>query len=905
MSENSQDNYVKIYNELQEARGVIARQQQDIENIEKSTCWRITKPIRTVGIAVKKGAKKCKTIVCFTGESIKKAFCWLKQYGINEGTKLIIQRVKLKICKTNQKKEINSIANTEQGWEEFVQWLDDTSYEFIDIFSVPMGWNTKLFQRFQHISLNVGKIGGIAIYGAHPGVDTEIKIYKFINPRLCIVNLDNWQIKQKMFEILDKRKELKYIRIQSIDLATTIQEVQAYMYKGYYIVYEYIDELTPQITGNIPEFVYARHEFLLKNKRVIVVATSDKLFSQALEIRKSTINMAVSTNGVDYEYWHTTKDQFSVPDDIKCVVERGKKIVGYHGALAKWIDYDALREIAEDGKYSLLLIGFEHDESLKNSGILENENVFYIGPKPYDQLVQYAVWYDVAILPFVINNITLSVSPVKIFEYMALKKPVVTSAIPECKKYKSCLIAKDTKDYLKQIEKAVKLIDDNDYLKLLDEEALANTWQAISERTVKMVYECIDNEKKILDARKEEKLPDVVSNADSIEYKNAYLNQVLDIATNRKSVHYKEITNKPYSRQKDDAKIIAYYLTQFHPDPHNEEWWGKGVTEWNNVVRAVPQFIEHYQPRIPGELGYYDLRIKDVMKRQVELAKMYGIYGFSFYYYWFNGERLLEQPLEMFLENKDIEFPFSLCWANENWTKRYDGTNSDILMEQPTTVESYKNVIHDMIRFLKDDRYISIQGKKVITVYRPSLMPKVKEVLNYWREVVRKENLGELYIIAVKENMIELDWLSEGYDALSEFHPGTLYKECNKINDQLTYIRKDFSGEVFSYPDIVERKKYFNYTYKKLYRAVMPMWDNTARRNNKGMIFHQANPELYKEWLKDVIEENVEKHNVDENIVFINAWNEWGEGAYIEPDRFYGYAYLNATKEAVEECRNI
>ena len=905
MSENNQDNYVKIYNELQEARGVIARQQQDIENIEKSTCWRITKPIRVVGIAAKRSAKKCKIIVCFTGASIKKSFCWLKQYGINEGTKLIIQRVKLKICKTNQKKEINSIANTEQGWEEFIQWLDDTSYEFIDIFSVPMGWNTKLFQRFQHISLNVGKIGGIAIYGAHPSVDTDIKIYKFINSRLCIVNLENWQIKQKLFEILDKRKELKYIRIQSIDLATTIQEVQEYMYKGYYIVYEYIDELTPQITGNIPEFVYARHEFLLKNKRVIVVATSDKLFSQALEIRKSTINMAVSTNGVDYEYWHTTKDQFSVPDDIKRVVERGKKIVGYHGALAKWIDYDALREIAEDGKYSLLLIGFEHDESLKNSGILESENVFYIGPKPYDQLVQYAVWYDVAILPFVINNITLSVSPVKIFEYMALKKPVVASAIPECKKYKSCLIAKDTKDYLKKIEKAVKLIDDNDYLKLLDEEALANTWQAISERTVKMVYECIDNEKKLLDARKEEKLPDVVSNADSIEYKNAYLNQVLDIATNRKSAHYKEITNKPYSRQKDDAKIIAYYLTQFHPDPHNEEWWGKGVTEWNNVVRAVPQFIGHYQPRIPGELGYYDLRIKDVMKRQVELAKMYGIYGFSFYYYWFNGERLLEQPLEMFLENKDIEFPFSLCWANENWTKRYDGTNSDILMEQPTTVESYKNVIHDMIRFLKDDRYISIQGKKVITVYRPSLMPKVKEVLNYWREAVRKENLGELYIIAVKENMIELDWLSEGYDALSEFHPGTLYKECNKINDQLTYIRKDFSCEVFSYPDIVERKKYFNYTYKKLYRAVMPMWDNTARRNNKGMIFHQANPELYKEWLKDVIEENVEKHNVDENIVFINAWNEWGEGAYIEPDRFYGYAYLNATKEAVEECRNI
>ena len=184
-------------------------------------------------------------------------------------------------------------------------------------------------------------------------------------------------------------------------------------------------------------------------------------------------------------------------------------------------------------------------------------------------------------------------------------------------------------------------------------------------------------------------------------------------------------------------------------------------------------------------------------------------------------------------------------------------------------------------------------------------MPKVQKVLSYWREHCKSEGIGEIYIIAVKENGIETDWLAEGYDAVTEFHPGTLYKNCVNISGDLQYIRNDFAGEVFSYPDIVYRQKYFRYDYKKLYRAVMPMWDNTARRNNKGMIFHGSTPELYKRWLKDVIIAGQKRDDIDENIVFINAWNEWGEGAYLEPDKRYGYAYLQATKEAVEECRKV
>ncbi|SKB51867.1 Glycosyl transferases group 1 [Lachnospiraceae bacterium] len=895
---------VDIYNELLEAREVIVQQRQEIADIKGSLSWKITKPYRVAVGLLKKGYHKLKKYTIFGFTAFVNCFRWIGQYGVKEGLKLIREKVVSKIQAKKKLAKIHTIVNETDCWKEFEDWIESIPHEFIDIFSVPMGWNTKLFQRFQHISLNVGKINGIAVYGAHPSVDKDVDLYKIISPKLCLVNLENPQVKQKMFEILDKRKELKYIRIQSIDLATTIEEVNRYIYKGYYIVYEYIDELTPQITGSVPQFVYERHEKLLKNKNVIVTATSDKLFKQALEIRKSKTNIIVSTNGVDYDYWHDTRGDADPPEDIKEIVEQGKIIVGYHGALARWIDYDALKAIADTDRYSLLLIGFEHDDSLKNSGILEYSNVYFLGSKPYSELVKYAVWYDVAIMPFVLNNITLSVSPVKIFEYMALKKPIVSGALPECKKYGSCLIANTLDEYLEQLENAVQLIDDEKYMEVVSREAKENTWEAITKKVVNLVYAAREDQiKKLNNSKKEETIPDIYNTTLTDLYKSFYMDEVLDISRNRKSVYYKELIQKTYKRQENDVKIIAYYLTQYHPDPHNEEWWGKGVTEWNNVTRAIPQFLGHYQPRIPGEMGYYDLRIKDNMKRQIELAKMYGIFGFSFYYYWFNGERLLEQPLEMFLADSDLDFPFSLCWANENWTKRFDGTNLDILMEQPTTVESYRNVIHDMVRFLNDPRYITVDGKKVITVYRPSLMPKVKEVLKYWRRVAEEKGVGKLYLIAVKENTVEIDWLSEGYDAVSEFHPGTLYKECTKINDTLVYARRDFSGEVYSYKDIVINKKYFNYSYPKLYRAVMPMWDNTARRNNKGMIFHESTPMLYKEWLMDVIHESYEKADTEDNIIFINAWNEWGEGAYLEPDRFYGYAYLNATKEAVEECR--
>jgi len=385
--------------------------------------------------------------------------------------------------------------------------------------------------------------------------------------------------------------------------------------------------------------------------------------------------------------------------------------------------------------------------------------------------------------------------------------------------------------------------------------------------------------------------------------KDDYIKQILSSAKASGKEFVAESTSV-YQRKNGDAKIIAYYLTQFHPNPENDEWWGKGVTEWNNVCRAKPQFVGHAQPRLPGELGFYDLRIKENMLRQVELAKNYGVYGFSFYYYWFDGARLLERPLDLFLNNPDIDFPFSLCWANESWTRRFDGTCGEILMKQSDSVESYQAFIDSIISYMKDSRYIKVDGKPLLTIYRPSFIPACKEVLQTWRDKCRNAGLGEIHIVGVKEHTWDHDLLALGFDAQSEFHPGTVFKHCNDITHNIKFVQPKFEGLVLDYEDIVVNKKYFKYDYKTLYRAVMPMWDNTARRDNKGMIFQNSSPLLYKTWLEDVIVAGNNRDDIEDNLIFINAWNEWGEGAYLEPDREYGYAFLQATRDAVESARD-
>lgn len=376
-----------------------------------------------------------------------------------------------------------------------------------------------------------------------------------------------------------------------------------------------------------------------------------------------------------------------------------------------------------------------------------------------------------------------------------------------------------------------------------------------------------------------------------------YTKAVLSIPQMR-SDEYVAYENHEESQKK--IKYIAYYLTQFHPNEKNDEWWGKGTTEWTNVSKTVPQYVGHYQPRLPGELGYYDLRIKENMQQQILLAKNYGIHAFCFYYYWFDGARLLEQPLNMFLENPDLDIQFCYSWANENWTKRFSGTNTDILMKIGDSAESDIRFIYDVIPAFQDNRYVRIDDKPVLIVYRPVNLHEPKKVLAEWRRIV-KEQLGtELYIIATQEKADSCDWMQYGFDAETEFMPKTVLPRINEINGKMPLIRKDFHGCIYDYREIVEKQLYLNNPNRKVYPAVMPMWDNTARRNNNAVIFHGATPKLYAKWLKDIGDKVIGNTLLDDKMVFINAWNEWGEGTYLEPDRYWGYAFLEETYRSLE-----
>lgn len=356
--------------------------------------------------------------------------------------------------------------------------------------------------------------------------------------------------------------------------------------------------------------------------------------------------------------------------------------------------------------------------------------------------------------------------------------------------------------------------------------------------------------------------------------------------------------------REEDPKLLAYYLPQYYPDPHNECWWGKGSTEWTNVSKAVPQYVGQYQPRCPGELGYYDLRIQDNIKRQIELAKIHGIYGFCFYYYWFDGERLLDVPFDHFVNDETIDFPFCISWINESWTKQWSGNSNTPLIEIPKDAACYKRFIESCWQLFEKPNYIHVNGRPVLLIYKPLDIPEAEEVLSYWRSFVKQKTGKDLYLIATvgAANVLASD-VRMLFDACGEFAPGCYLKEMRDITASKTYVCKTFYGKVFDYRDFVENSRYLNVKAEKLYRAVIPMWDNTARKKDKGMIYDGATPQLYKKWLRDVIRETKKDPTLDDRFIFINAWNEWAEGTYLEPDLKWQYGYLNATKDAILEAR--
>ncbi|GEM_PF-1257475 len=388
---------------------------------------------------------------------------------------------------------------------------------------------------------------------------------------------------------------------------------------------------------------------------------------------------------------------------------------------------------------------------------------------------------------------------------------------------------------------------------------------------------------------------------DSMLDESNYLDYIMKLY-NYKDDSYKEFVKNKIEKEENNVKYIAFYLPQFHSIPENDEWWGKGFTEWTNVTRAMPMYAGHYQPHLPSDLGFYNLTDISSMKKQIEIAKNYGIHGFCFYYYWFNGKKLLEKPLENLYQNRNIDFPYCICWANENWTRRWDGEENSILISQEHSPENDAAFINDIIKYFNDDRYIKVGDKPVLIIYRADIIPNVKSTVNMWREICRKNGLGELFIIGAKT--FEFTSPDEyGLDAEVEFPPhGSI--NYNAIVDGFKTLNKNYSGEFFDYKQLIEEKEYLNESDYKTFKTAFPSWDNTSRKPNSSFIFHGSTPELYKEWLEDLTNYTINHFPVNERYVFINAWNEWAEGAHLEPDRRFGYAYLNATYEVYKNQRN-
>ena len=346
------------------------------------------------------------------------------------------------------------------------------------------------------------------------------------------------------------------------------------------------------------------------------------------------------------------------------------------------------------------------------------------------------------------------------------------------------------------------------------------------------------------------------------------------------------------------VRLIAFYLPQFHRIPENDAWWGAGFTEWTNVRRAKPQFPGHYQPRVPIDAGYYDLREPDVQRRQVELAKRYGIGGFCFYFYWFAGHRLLETPLLNYLNDPTMDLPFCLCWANENWTRRWDGREQDLLIGQEHSPSDDLQFIEYISRYFEDSRYIRIGDRPLLLVYKPALFPDAAATVRRWRAWCQDNGVGDPYV-AMVQSLQDSDPRPYGMDAAVEFpwHTGL----PNNITAHLFPAKSEFSGYVFDWPDYAAKCEDQPDQPWTQIRGVMPGWDNTPRLKSAAHLFQGHSPSDYSRWLRSAMRWTLDRlRPSEEHLVFINAWNEWGEGAYLEPDQRFGYAFLQATRDAVE-----
>lgn len=379
-----------------------------------------------------------------------------------------------------------------------------------------------------------------------------------------------------------------------------------------------------------------------------------------------------------------------------------------------------------------------------------------------------------------------------------------------------------------------------------------------------------------------------------------------NLIESRRQYFYEPEYSDSLTLSKKDPRLMAIYLPQYHPFPENDRAWGKGFTEWTNVTTGSPRFIGHQQPVLPSDLGFYDLRLEGKIKEQIDLAKKHGIYGFAFYYYWFSGKKLMDGPIEAFMRHKEWDFNFSICWANENWTKRWDGRSNDIIIAQEYKHEDPLEFIKDVENILNDPRYLTYDGKPILTVYRPSDLKDPVRYAKVWREYFKKKFKKELYLVTVF-SFDDIDPRTIGFDAAQDFAPLSAFFK-NKLFDagEFPYIHVDekkldinFEGTVADYRSIALNNRLIDAYPFKTFPCIAPSWDNDARKKGKGFVYLNSSPDIYAKWLDNTLDIYTKKE--ESPIIYINAWNEWAEGAMIEPSQHLGHATLNQTSRVLRK----
>lgn len=356
------------------------------------------------------------------------------------------------------------------------------------------------------------------------------------------------------------------------------------------------------------------------------------------------------------------------------------------------------------------------------------------------------------------------------------------------------------------------------------------------------------------------------------------------------------------------VRILATYLPQFHPIPENDEWWGKGFTEWTNVGKAKPLFKGHYQPRVPADLGYYDLRLPEVRQQQADMAKEYGIEGFCYWHYWFgNGKRLLERPFNEVLTSGKPDFPFCLSWANHSWRDKQfskEGTDRMLIKQLYPGEEDFTNHFNTLLPAFLDKRYIRVDNKPLFQIYQPFEFPEIKKFISVWQNLAKQNGLEGIHFVG--HTLLDDGYdkvLDKGFDAVNMVRLYHFYKHKYSLPERayMKMMRVWFKhGQVFDYGKLY---KYFSSKDDErdnCYPTIVPNWDHSPRSGRRGNIFINSNPKAFKEHVKQVLS-TVKEKEPEHRIIFLKSWNEWAEGNYMEPDLKFKRGYLEALKEAISE----